>query len=152
MTREREGGNEAVALTIGQLARAADVNVETVRYYERRGLFPDPPRTRTGYRQYTEESVGRLRFIRRAQELGFTLKEIGEFLGLRARHVGACKAVERKAQQKIELVDGKIQELQRLKWTLDRLAAACARREPTGECMILEMLDDELSLRGDNRD
>lgn len=131
-----------MALMIGEAARAAGVNVQTVRYYERRGLVPAPARTRTGYRQYGDDAVARLRFIRRAQDLGFSLKEIQDLLGLRARHLGACQAVERKARQKIAVVDRKIRELQRLKRTLERLAAACAAHEPTGDCPILEVLED----------
>src|SRR6266581_4859338 len=77
-------------LTIGQVATAADVNVQTIRYYERRGLVPTPRRTASGYRQYTDDAVARLRFIKHAQELGFSLQEIQELLGLRVRHAAAC--------------------------------------------------------------
>ena len=79
-----------MALTIGQVAEAADVNVQTIRYYERRGLFPTPRRTPSGYRQYADEAVARLRFIKHAQELGFSLQEIQDLLGLRVRHGAAC--------------------------------------------------------------
>src|SRR5437773_491103 len=72
-----------MALTIGQVADAADVNIQTIRYYERRGLFPTPRRTPAGYRQYADDAVARLRFIKHAQELGFSLQEIQELLGLR---------------------------------------------------------------------
>src|SRR5438270_2628179 len=75
-----------MALTIGQVADAADVNIQTIRYYERRGLFPTPRRTPAGYRQYADDAVARLRFIKHAQELGFSLQEIQELLGLRVRH------------------------------------------------------------------
>lgn len=131
-----------MALTIGQVASAADVNIQTIRYYERRGLFASPRRTPSGYRQYAEDAVSRLRFIKHAQELGFSLKEIQELLGLRVRHGAACDAVERKTRQKIALVEQKIRDLQRLKRTLDRLAAACAARRPTDDCPILEVLED----------
>src|SRR2546425_2915207 len=82
-----------MALTIGQVADAADVNIQTIRYYERRGLFPTPRRTPAGYRQYADDAVARLRFIKHAQELGFSLQEIQELLGLRVRHGAACDAV-----------------------------------------------------------
>ncbi|HVH66362.1 MAG TPA: MerR family transcriptional regulator [Gemmatimonadales bacterium] len=131
-----------MALTIGQVARAADVNVQTLRYYERRGLFAAPRRTASGYRQYAEDAVSRLRFIKHAQELGFSLQEIQELLGLRVRHGAACDAVERKTRHKTALVEQKIRDLQRLKRTLDRLAAACAARRPTDDCPILEALED----------
>src|SRR2546427_283626 len=79
-----------MALTIGQVATAADVNIQTIRYYERRGLFAAPKRTAAGYRQYADDAVARLRFIKHAQELGFSLREIQELLGLRVRHGAAC--------------------------------------------------------------
>lgn len=131
-----------MALTIGQVAQAAAVNIQTIRYYERRGLFAPPRRTPAGYRQYAEDAVSRLRFIKHAQELGFSLKEIQDLLGLRVRHGAACDAVERKTRQKIALVEQKIRDLQRLGRTLDGLAAACAARTPTDDCPILEALED----------
>ena len=131
-----------MALTIGQVAAAAAVNIQTIRYYERRGLFAAPRRTPSGYRQYAEDAVSRLRFIKHAQELGFSLQEIQDLLGLRVRHGAACDAVERKTRQKITLVEQKIRDLQRLRRTLDRLAAACAARRTTDDCPILEALED----------
>src|SRR5437899_11891725 len=93
-----------MSLSISQVANAADVNVQTIRYYERRGLFPTPRRTPAGDRQYADDAVARLRFIKHAQELGFSLQEIQELLGLRVRHSAACDVVERKTRQKIEVV------------------------------------------------
>ena len=129
-------------LTIGQVANAADLNVQTIRYYERRGLVPTPRRTAAGYRQYTDDAVARLRFIRHAQELGFSLREVQELLALRVRHGTACDVVERKTRQKIDVVQQRIRDLQRMKRTLERLDAACAVRRPTAECPILEVLED----------
>ena len=86
-------------LKIGQLARAAGVNVETIRYYERRGLLPEPPRTRSGYREYPESDVARLGFIRRAQELGFTLKEVKELI----REGNVRRVIIRNAQGRVLL-------------------------------------------------
>ncbi len=131
-----------MALTISQVATAADVNVQTIRYYERRGLFPTPRRTPTGYRQYTNDAVARLRFIKHAQELGFSLQEIQELLGLRVRHGAACDAVERKTRLKIKVVQQRIRDLLRMKRTLERLVAACRDRRPTDDCPILEVLED----------
>jgi len=131
-----------MALTIGQVADAADVNIQTIRYYERRGLFPTPRRTPAGYRQYAEDAVARLRFIKHAQDLGFSLKEIQEPLGLRIRHGAACDTVARKTRAKIGLVQQKIAGLERVKRTLERLAAACAARRPTDECPILDALEN----------
>ncbi len=131
-----------MALTIGQVADAAEVNIQTIRYYERRGLFPMPRRTPAGYRQYADDAVARVRFIKHAQQLGFSLREIEELLGLRVRHGAACDTVERKTRQKIEVVHQRIRDLQRMKRTLERLAAACMARRPTDDCPILEVLED----------
>ena len=131
-----------MALSIGQVATAGNVNIQTIRYYERRGLFPTPRRTAAGHRQYPHDAVARLRFIKHAQELGFSLDEIQDLLGLRVRHGAACDAVECKTRQKIEVVQQRIRDLQRMKRTLERLAAACAARRPTDECPILEVLED----------
>lgn len=133
--------------TIGQVARAADVNIETIRYYERRGLLSPPRRTPSGYRQYNEDAVARLRFIKHAQELGFSLQEIDELLALRVRRGTACDAVARKTREKIALVERRIRDLQRIKLTLGRLADACAARELTQECPILEALEDHAVVR-----
>src|SRR5881296_4572840 len=129
-------------LTISQVATAAEVNVQTIRYYERRGLVPTPRRTPAGYRQYAEDAVARLRFIKHAQELGFSLQEVQELLALRVRHGAACDVVERKTRQKIDVVQQRIRDLQRMKHTLERLAAACVVRRPTDDCPILDVLED----------
>ena len=129
--------------TIGQVAAAADVNVQTIRYYERRGLFAAARRTPAGYRQYGDEAVAKLRFIKHAQALGFSLHEIDELLALRVRHGAACDSVERKTRAKIQLVEGRIRDLQRMKRTLQRLAAACVSRRATDDCPILETLEDD---------
>lgn len=131
-----------MALTIGQVADAAAVNIQTIRYYERRGLFEVARRTPSGYRQYAASAVSRLRFIKHAQALGFSLKEIQELLGLRVRHGAACDAVARKTKEKIEVVQQRIRDLQRMRRTLERLAAACTARRPTDDCPILEVLED----------
>ena len=131
-----------MTLSIGQLAAAAEVNVQTVRYYERRGFFPAPRRTAAGYRQYSTDAVARLRFIKHAQALGFSLREIGELLALRVRHGAACDSVERKARRKIAVVEQRIRDLERLKATLGQLAEACRTRRLTDECPILEALDE----------
>jgi MerR family transcriptional regulator, copper efflux regulator len=129
-------------LTISQLADAAGVGRETVRFYERKGLMPDPGRTASGYRRYPVASVERLRFIRKAQGLGFTLEEIGDFLDLRVDEVAACGAVEERAREKLASVAEKLAELRRMQRVLKRLVAACAAREPTSDCPILEEIED----------
>ena len=128
-------------LTRGQLAKAAEVNSETVRYYERRGLLPEPQRRESGHRQYQEEAVTRLRFIKRAKALGFTLDEIGELLALRVEPGSTCGDVRDRAQRKLRDVEEKIRLLQQVKTALTRMVAACENQGPVGECPILEELE-----------
>lgn len=132
-----------MALTISEVASAAGVNVQTLRYYERRGILEEPRRTAAGYRQYDAETVTRIQFIKRAQDLGFTLREIEELLGLRVEHAAACAAVESKARAKLADVERKIDQLERMRRVLNDLVAACERREPTEDCPILETLEGE---------
>ncbi len=131
------------ALTIGRLAKEAGVNLETVRYYERRGLLPRPPRSPSGYRLFPDEAAGRLRFIRRAQELGFSLAEIRELLSLRVSATVERTDVRRRAEAKIADIDAKIRSLESMKRTLRKLTKACAGCGPVSECPILESLDRE---------
>ena len=135
-------------LTTGALAEAAGVGRETVRFYERKGLLPEPPRTTSGYRDYPLESVGRLRFIRRAQGLGFTLDEIADLLALRVDEVAACGTVEARAREKLASVADKLTELRRMKKALERLVDACQSREPTSDCPILEELEERQASAG----
>jgi Hg(II)-responsive transcriptional regulator len=128
-------------MTIGQVASRADVNVQTIRYYERRGLIPEPERTSSGYRRYTDDMVRRVGFIKRAQELGFSLNEISDLLKLRVRSATACAAVARRARSKIAVVEEKIADLRRMKRVLGRLVAACETRQNTGDCPILEAME-----------
>lgn len=129
------------SMTIGALARKARVNVDTIRYYERRGLIAEPPRRQSGYREYSEEDVTRIRFIKRAQELGFTLREVEELLELRVDPETTCADVKEQTEAKIADIAAKIKTLQRMKRVLTKLAAACDVRAPTTECPILEALD-----------
>jgi Hg(II)-responsive transcriptional regulator len=131
--------------TIGRVAAEVGVNIQTIRYYERRGLLAPPERTRSGYRQYSGDAVSRLRFIRHAQELGFSLSEVKELLGLRVARAGAaCDAVERSTRQKFERVKHKIASLERMQGALERLAEACKSRRATEACPILAALDDHV--------
>lgn len=131
------------ALNIGELARAADVGVDTIRFYEREGLIAAPPRRESGYRQYPPDTVRRVRFIRRAKDLGFTLKEIGELLSLRVDPDTSCADVRQVAKDKLADVRQRIAELQRIEIVLDRLARSCRGRGPTSECPILDLLDEQ---------
>jgi MerR family mercuric resistance operon transcriptional regulator len=130
-------------LTIGQVAQQAGVGVETVRFYERQGLLEEPARRASGYRQYPEDVIARLRFIRRAKELGFSLKEIKELLALRVDPTTTCREVKEQAQAKITDIEGKIRSLLRMKAALVELTRSCRGRGPASECPILEALEKE---------
>jgi MerR family transcriptional regulator, copper efflux regulator len=130
-------------LTIGRLAREVRVNLETVRYYERRGLLLKPPRSASGYRLFPQEAARRLRFIRRAQQLGFSLQEIRELLSLRVSPRARSADVRRRAEAKIADIDAKISTLDSMKKTLLKLTKVCAGCGPIAECPILESLDTE---------
>ena len=128
------------SLTIGQLAQRAGVGVETIRFYEREGLISEPPRRPSGYRDYPLETVTRIVFIRRAKNLGFTLKEINELLDLRVRPRRNCAQVKQNADAKIADIDGKIASLRRMRRALKDLTKACEERTPTTESPILASL------------
>ncbi len=127
--------------TIGQVAKRAGVGVETVRFYERRGLIEQPRKRSSGYRVYPEDVVRRIRFIRHAKDLGFTLNEIGELLSLRPDPHGSCDAVKESAEAKVADIEEKIGSLTRIQDSLGRLIDACESRSETAECPILEALD-----------
>lgn len=131
-------------LTTGALAKRSGVNLETVRFYERRGLLPEPPRSPSGYRLYPAEAARRLRFIKRAQELGFSLKEVEELLSLRVSPRTTSRArVRQRAEAKIEDITTKIKTLESMKKSLRKLTQACQGCAPASECPILESLDGE---------
>ncbi len=128
-------------MKIGAVASQAAVNIQTVRYYERRGLLAKPPRTESNYRLYSEDSVRRVRFVKRAQQLGFTLKEIKELLALRLKPTSRSSAVKERATAKIADIEEKVRTLQRMKRALTKLTAACDGCGSTSECPILEALE-----------
>jgi len=128
-------------LSIGEVARAADLGVETVRFYERTGLIETPARTASGYRQYRPEVVREVQFIKAAKGLGFTLKEIRELLSLRVTKGKACTAVRRRALAKMAAVDAKLADLRRVRDALSELVAACASSESSSSCALLDALD-----------
>lgn len=128
-------------LKIGELARRAGVGVQTVRYYERRHLLPTAARRASGYREFTPAALDRLRFIRRAQELGFTLTEIAELLALRLDPHTTAADIKARAEQKIEDINRKLRDLERIRHALGHLAGRCrGGHAPTGECPLLEAL------------
>lgn len=128
-------------LRISELAKKAKVNIETIRYYERRGLIPEPPRSESGYRQYSEETVERIKFIKSAQELGFSLKEILELLSLRLDPNTTCREIKERAEAKISEIEEKIGVLQRMKKALMKLIETCNGEGPISECPILDALN-----------
>lgn len=131
-------------LTIGKVAKAAGIGTETVRFYERQGLIAAPPRTAAGYRQYPAETVARLRFIRRAKVLGFTLDEIGELLGLRIEGGQSCDAVRSLASEKLADIQRRLTELERMARVLRGLISSCDLDLESDACPILDALDEDL--------
>ena len=128
-------------LTIGKVARSAGLAIDTVRFYEREGLLDKPARTASGYRHYTIDAVARLRFIRQAKDLGFSLSEIKELLALRVAPGNSCADVKARAEAKIADVEQRIAQLNRMKRALTKLATACSGRGPTSTCPILEAME-----------
>lgn len=128
-------------LTIGQVARQAGVGVETVRFYERDGLLEQPARGQSGYRQFTTDVIGRLRFIKQAQWLGFTLKEIRELLALKLDPTATRSEVRRRAEAKVADIDQRIADLRRMKKSLTPLIEACDGRGTLAGCPILNAID-----------
>lgn len=129
------------SMTIGRLAKEAGVNIDTIRYYERNGLIPEPVRRPSGYREYETGDVRRLRFIGRAKHLGFTLAEIAELMSLSAdRDVGGVK---RRAEQRLEQVEHKIKELQRVRRGLKTLIDACPGHGDVERCPIVAALSGD---------
>jgi MerR family copper efflux transcriptional regulator len=127
-------------LKIGQLARRAGIGVETVRFYEREGLLEEPARRESGYREYTEGVVARLRFIRRAKELGFTLREVKDLLALSADPDATRADVRSRAEAKVADIEARVRDLLRIKGALEALTARCHGAGPLEGCPILEAL------------
>ncbi len=125
-------------LSIGQLAKKANVNVETIRYYERIGLIPEPPRNKSGHREYSGEAVKRTQFIKRCQALGFSLKEVSELLSLRVEPNTTCSDVKARVVIKIADVEKRMAELERIGEALLSLSRKCVGKGPVGQCPILE--------------
>jgi Cu(I)-responsive transcriptional regulator len=130
-------------LTIGRLAKQVGIGIETVRFYERQGLIKPPPRTDSNYRVYPEEEVARLRFIKRAKNLGFTLNEIKELLFLRTDPHATQADIKSRTLDKIKHVKQKISDLTRIKKALENLALSCDGHGAIKDCPILKALDSE---------
>jgi MerR family mercuric resistance operon transcriptional regulator len=128
--------------TIGAIAKAAGVNVETIRYYERLGLVEQPARPLGGVRRYPEATVAKLRFIKRAQQLGFSLEEIRRLLAL--NEVRSCTRARSLAEEKLRLVNARIADLRRMRHVLEELVARCEGRRGRVACPIIATLSGEL--------
>lgn len=132
-------------LTIGQVAKAAKVNVETVRYYQRRGLLREPEKAMNGQRRYSDDDVSRLHFIRRAQLLGFSLDEIENLLYLEG--ADCCGETHDLALQKLALIETKIADLTRMRASLTGLLQQCEQGNLQGDCPIIDSLVQETTVR-----
>jgi MerR family mercuric resistance operon transcriptional regulator len=128
-------------ITIGKVAKQAGIGIETIRFYERTGLLEEPPRNDSGYRQYPPEAVVKLRFIKKAKQLGFSLQEIGELFALRQQQDATCGDVRGQAEEKIRNIEEKIRDLSRMKEALAELACQCSGDGPVSECPILTALE-----------
>jgi Hg(II)-responsive transcriptional regulator len=125
-------------LTIGKVAKLSGVGVETIRYYEREGMIQQPSRAGGGFREYPEDTIHRVRFIKRAQELGFSLSEISDLLSLRVKDRGACSKVKAKTELKLNQIERKIADLRRIQSALRNVKDSCERQAPGEKCPVLE--------------
>jgi len=127
--------------TIGQMAQLADINIQTIRFYERKGILPKPDRKPSGYRLFSEDDVKRLNFILLSKSHGFSLQEIKELLDLRIDSKSSCDEVRILAEKKIKVMDTKINELQSMKGALEQLVASCHNKEYSNHCPILDAFE-----------
>ena len=132
-----------MVFTTGEVAERAGVKTDTVRYYEDRGLINEPPRTDSGYRQFPEGVVQTIRFIKEAQNLGFTLSEIQSLLSIRESEKDDCDEVRDLARDKQQSIQDKIEKLKRMEQTLDELIDRCERKGTYDYCPIIESLQPE---------
>ena len=130
-------------MKIGALAQRAEVGIDTIRYYEREGVIPPPLRRESGYRQYSDGDVVRLRFVRRAKQLGFTLPEIRDLLGLTASASDDMAGLNVRAQAKLDDVNGRIDELVRVRDALQQLVTACPGHGALEGCPIMAALSED---------
>ena len=128
-------------MTIGGLAKETSVGIETIRYYERRKLIEPVERRESGYRTYNATSAKKIRFIKNAQQLGFTLEEIGELMKLKVSAAGRCGAVKKRAESKLEEIDKKVAALNSMKKVLKGLVSHCREELPTDDCPILASME-----------
>jgi len=129
--------------TIGKVAKQAGLGVETIRFYERTGLLEEPERSDSGYRQYPPGAIIKLRFIKKAKRLGFSLREIGELFALHQSQDSTCSDVKAQAEEKIKDIEEKIADLHQMKAALSELICQCSGDRPVSECPILSALGSE---------
>lgn len=130
-------------MKIGALAQRADVGIDTIRYYEREGVLPAPLRRESGYREYGDGDVARLRFVRRAKQLGFTLPEIRDLLDLTANAASDMALLNERAQAKLDDVNRRIAELARVRDALEQLVVACPGHGALETCPIMAALSED---------
>jgi len=133
-----------MSFTIGKLAKQADVTIETIRYYQRIGLLDEPDKSPSGYRLYPPEATARIRFIKRAQQAGFTLKEIAELLSLDGTH---CAEVRKIAEQKCQQIDAQIKDLIALRQVLNNLVKGCQSDSSKEYCSLIEALSKDSDIK-----
>ena len=143
MTRYLRMGFMLSGMRTSEVADQAGVNAQTLRYYERRGLLPEPPRSPGGYREYPVSAVSVLRFVKRAQELGFTLAEIEELLELADGGPDGCARARALAEAHTAVLDAKIADLQRMRDSLGALIATCELPRADRDCPMLRALDGD---------
>ncbi len=130
-------------LTIGKVAKCAGIGIETIRFYERKELIDPPPRSASGYRQYPETTIQRLRFIRRAKELGFSLKEIKELLEFHADPLATCGDIKQRAERKLADINKRIDDLEKMRDALQVLLVSCSSNGTSIECPIMRAIAGE---------
>ena len=133
-----------MSFTIGKLAKQADVTIETIRYYQRIGLLDEPDKSPSGYRLYPPEATARIRFIKRAQQAGFTLKEIAELLSLDGTH---CAEVRKIAEQKCQQIEAQIKDLTAMRNVLVSLVNRCQTDASTERCSLIDALSNETDIK-----
>jgi Hg(II)-responsive transcriptional regulator len=142
LTRFLGTGFRLLRVKTGEVARQSGVNIQTLRYYERRGLLHAPPRRDSGYREYTPQAVETVRFVKRAQELGFSLEEVESLLDLAAGGPPSCDKARDLATRKLAQLDGKVASLRAMQSSLRRLVATCDKPQRQRECPLLDALGD----------
>lgn len=134
----------------GQVARQAGVNVETLRYYERRGLLAAPPRESSGYRAYSTDAVRVVRFVKRAQELGYSLDDVEALIDLASGGPDGCEVVQRLTEERIAELNRRLADLKAMRGSLQRLLITCHRARRDRECPLIRSIEADAEQGGDS--